>query len=181
MTVRHLLNHTSGIVDVHNEIPDLIEIVEALPTVELSNADHAEFAKGYPLHFSPGTAHRYSNTNYILLAMILEEVTGKSHAQALRDLVFDPLGMRETSTSNHEPMIAEPCLGYMIAGDDYEVALDIAKRWEVGSGGQWSTADDVARFIRGIAETDLVLDDRGRNIALEGSAHSTYGFGLDRA
>lgn len=179
ITALHLLQHTSGIIDVHNEIDDLVTAMITNPGHQFTNAEQAAFAMGHPLHFAPGSAMRYSNTNYILLALILEQVTGQDHASALRKLVFTPLGMIATSTAGHEPLGGDAALGYMIEGADYDTALDMALRWDAGSGGQWSTAEELARFMHGVMATDLVLDDTGRKLLLTGSAHSTYGLGMD--
>lgn len=158
---------------------DVVTILESDPTGILTNAELAAFAKGHPLHFAPGSAFRYSNTNYILLALVLEVVTGEEFSVALREHVFDPLGMSATSTANHDPIGGDLAIGYMISGSDYDAAPELAMRWEAGSGGQWSTAADLTRFMRGIMETDAVFYDAGRQIMLAGSAHSTYGMGID--
>jgi D-alanyl-D-alanine carboxypeptidase len=80
ITVRMLLNHTSGIVNV-TELPEFVvgQLNDPLnqPTID----NRLEMVKGKPLVFEPGTDFMYSNTNYLLLQMILENVTGKSYWQ----------------------------------------------------------------------------------------------------
>ena len=66
----------------------------------------------------------------------------------------------------------------MFEGDDHDDLTDVLLRWEFGSGGQWTTVDDLARFLHTVGETDLILDDAGRALLLTPSAHQAYGFGM---
>ncbi len=178
ITARMLLQQTSGIVDVLNEIPDAINAIAQNPTHEWTDADLVQFALDMPLNFDPGTAFSYSNTNYVLLALILEAVTGQTHAQALRDLVFDPIGMTATATANHDALGNDIAHSYLFDGGVPDDLTELLLRWEFGSGGQWTTVDDMAKFLHTVAETDVVLDDAGRALLLTPSAHEPYGFGM---
>jgi CubicO group peptidase (beta-lactamase class C family) len=94
ITLRHLLAHTSG-------LPDL-ELYESLiaqePTRVIRNEDAipalSSWKKGPA--FEPGTAFRYSNTNYVLLALVIEKVRGLRYGDYLKRYVFEPAGMRDT-------------------------------------------------------------------------------------
>jgi CubicO group peptidase (beta-lactamase class C family) len=97
ITIKDLMNHTSGIPDLINEIPEF-------------NYHYGEFGKEpdpdkltilraiskYPLHFKAGTEERYSNTNFWLIGKIIEYVTKKSYGDAIKELIFDPIGMKNT-------------------------------------------------------------------------------------
>lgn len=90
ITVRQLLAHSSGLGDV----PDAYEVVKAfgttLPTNERQVAGFAlSNAPGYP----PGTSKGYSNAGYLVLGLIIEQVTGESYEDAVRRLVMTPLGI----------------------------------------------------------------------------------------
>lgn len=95
ITVRMLLNHTSGIVNV-TELPEFVvgQLNDPLnqPTID----NRLEMVKGKPLVFEPGTDFMYSNTNYLLLQLILENVTGKSYWQLLNEQILQPLQLTET-------------------------------------------------------------------------------------
>lgn len=95
ITVRMLLNHTSGIVNV-TELPEFVvgQLNDPLnqPTID----NRLEMVKGKPLVFEPGTDFMYSNTNYLLLQLILEKVTGKSYWQLLKEEILQPLQLTET-------------------------------------------------------------------------------------
>lgn len=95
ITVRMLLNHTSGIVNV-TDLPEFFvrQMNDPLnqPTIE----DRLEMVKGEPLVFEPGTDFMYSNTNYLLLQLILENVSEKSYWQLLDEQILSPLQLTHT-------------------------------------------------------------------------------------
>ena len=97
ITIEHLMNHTSGIPDLINDIPEF-------------NFHYGEFGKDpdpddltilralakYPLYFEPGTKETYSNSNFWFLCKVIEKVTGKTYGDAMKELVFEPLDMENT-------------------------------------------------------------------------------------
>ena len=95
ITVRMLLNHTSGIVNV-TELPEFIVGQLNDPLNQPSVAERLAMVKGKPLEFEPGTDFIYSNTNYLLLQLMLEHVTGKSYEQLLRSEILQPLKLEHT-------------------------------------------------------------------------------------
>src|SRR5688500_4075932 len=85
--VRHLLGHTSGLLDYEDLIPPGT-------TVPLKDKDVLDLVgKQDRLYFAPGSQFRYSNTGYALLALIVEKVSGRSFAQFLEENIFNPLGI----------------------------------------------------------------------------------------
>lgn len=101
ITVRMLLNHTSGIVNV-TELPEFVvgQLNDPLnqPTVE----ERLEMMDGKPLVFEPGTDFMYSNSNYLLLQLILENVSKKSYWQLLDEQILEPLQLTHTYHSLSE-------------------------------------------------------------------------------
>ncbi|MBD2769193.1 beta-lactamase family protein [Hymenobacter sp. BT664] len=100
MTVRMLLNHTSGIQD-YTEQTDfqngaLVNINNPAWFASFTPETFLSYIEGKDLLFEPGTDAQYSNCNYILLARIIERITGKSYAQVLQEKLFNPLGLRQT-------------------------------------------------------------------------------------
>lgn len=95
ITVRMLLNHTSGIVNV-TELPEFVVGQLNDPLNQPTIGNRLEMVKGKPLVFEPGTDFMYSNTNYLLLQLILEKVTGKSYWQLLKEKILQPLQLTET-------------------------------------------------------------------------------------
>jgi len=88
MSIRHLLTHTSGVVDFEDLIPQGA-------TAQLRDADVLGLLQNHNRgYFPPGTSYRYSNSGYVLLALIVARAAGEDFAAFLRHRIFLPLGMR---------------------------------------------------------------------------------------
>jgi len=113
ITVRHLLQHTSGIVNYTNtrDFRILYGGVDAVVGNRYRSWTPQEllaFATGQPLLFEPGTSWTYSNTNYILLALVVEKATGNPYATEVERRILCPLGLRQTELPGTESSIAGP-------------------------------------------------------------------------
>jgi Tol biopolymer transport system component len=96
ITLRHLLSHRSGLVNI-TDYPSWLE--PALRSPSTRPIDTLRFASSKPLTFNPGSPGRYpsySNTNYIALGLVIEKVTGHSYAQELEQRILEPLGLDRT-------------------------------------------------------------------------------------
>ena len=98
ITLQHLLTHTSGITNVNN-LPEYATASRFAQTP----ATLIELFQSKPLGFEPGTKYEYSNSNYNILAFVIEQVSGKSYGEFLRENIFVPLGLQDTG---HDPMAA---------------------------------------------------------------------------
>lgn len=110
VSIKELLNHRSG-------LPNYIYALNSeiyQPNYRMSNADMYKYllAKNPPAYLKPDTRFNYCNTNYALLALLIEKVSGKSYAQFLKEELFVPLGMKNTATINdidlNAPNITRP-------------------------------------------------------------------------
>ena len=93
ITIRHLLQHRSGLANI-TDYPEWLKEAERSPSTSPINS--LRFAASKPLAFRPGSQERYSNTNYIALGLVIEKVTGRSYAEELKERVLDPLGLSRT-------------------------------------------------------------------------------------
>ncbi len=93
ITIRHLLQHRSGLANI-TDYPEWLNQAERSPSTSPINS--LRFAASKPLGFKPGTRARYSNTNYIALGLVIEKVTGHTYAQELEQRLLDPLGLDRT-------------------------------------------------------------------------------------
>ncbi|MBN2070043.1 MAG: beta-lactamase family protein [Candidatus Krumholzibacteriota bacterium] len=150
MRIRHLLTHTSGMYEHAGE--EYTEMILDDPGRKWSRLDQLKLAieLGAP-YGGPGERWHYSDTGYILLGKILEEVTGKTMAGAMRDLVgFDRLGLDHTWTESVEAVpAAVGAIAHQYFGDadsyDVDPSIDL-----YGGGGLISTARDLALFEKAL-------------------------------
>jgi D-alanyl-D-alanine carboxypeptidase len=94
ITVKMLLNHTSGIVDYAHDQRFCAFVMQDLGKT-FTQQDCVNYVKNQPLNFAPGTDYAYSNTNYVLLSMIADKVTG-DHVKYMSRELFKPLGLTQT-------------------------------------------------------------------------------------
>jgi len=154
--IRHLLNHTSGIPD-YMRLEPWGSTVARNPRAVIPARRLVSSAAGLPLEFVPGSKDSYSNTNYLVLAEIVERVTGRPLARLLRERIFEPLGLRSTTyESGHRRLGIDQIHGYDLSGSQpRDVSLH-------GLGGPWadgaivSSARDLAVFIGALLRGKLV-------------------------
>lgn len=152
VTLRQLLNHTSGLPD-YTEAPAFIAELTADPRRRFDSRRLLDYVAGDPLRFRPGSAYHYSNSDNIAVALMAEAATGQRYEKLLAELVYRPLGLRDTSLPPGY-RLPEPYLhGYAVdppdAPEDVSTALGTSGIW--ASGGIVSTPRDLGGFIRGYA------------------------------
>ncbi|MCG7939133.1 MAG: beta-lactamase family protein [Candidatus Thiodiazotropha lotti] len=184
MTIRMLLNHTTGLFDFQNdsEAWDNDFFYLSGPTRHWQQADALPFFLDQPLHFEPGSNYSYSNSNYILAALIIESASGTTLQSEIRNRIIEPLGLEHTLQGHEAEGIPGLVHGYV---DDEGESIDVYpwySHFGLADGGIQTTADDLAKFILGILRTDLVLDDAMRTEMLQpsmlGTPASNYGLGI---
>ncbi len=154
ITLRHLLSYTAGLA---NETP-LGNYFEPSPMV--SFADHAKSVFGTWLRFPVGRGFSYSGASSDLAAYTIQVVSGKSFEQYLKRRVFAPLGMSNSTVDRDEILkITDRAVGKMM-GMSHVPAVFPA----LGSGGVYSSARDMARFLefqigRGAVDGNHLLDE----------------------
>lgn len=178
ITVRQLLNHTSGI----RSYTDLGERWHSLERLDLSQEELLALFKDEPFDFEPGEAWAYNNSAYYLLGMIIEEVTGKGYDDYLEEAFFGPLGLKDTSYCWEGVIIPRRARGYMRAGAEIRNADPLSMTLPGAAGALCSSARDLARWEAALRTGEAVsLESYGRMITPEGlpeSAPMRYGYGL---
>jgi len=111
VTLRQLMNHTSG-------IPDMEEIFgyDSYRNI-YTTAQLIAVANSKPMDFAPGADFHYSNTGYFLLGLALEKISGKTYSDFLKERIFIPLGMKNTRESDPTAIIPYRAAGYQVAKD----------------------------------------------------------------
>ena len=189
ITLRQLLNHTSGVPD--DVVTPLMDVFGGAPLRIWSPEQLVEHVRGDPPRFAPGTGWAYSNTDYVLVGMMIEEVTGHSLERELDDRIVRPLGLRHTSFPVRAASLGRGAShGYSLdlgpGGHPVEGTLrDVSTyspsfAWASGNG--VSTIGDVARFYRALLDGELLapalLREALRPVAT-GRPGRSYGLGLN--
>ncbi|MGW5849067.1 serine hydrolase domain-containing protein [Streptomyces sp. NPDC055254] len=163
VTLRQLLNHTSGLPD-YSASPEFIDIVSEDPRHRFDSRRLLEFVADEDLEFRPGSHYQYSNSDNIAVALMAEAATGRRYEALLRELVYEPLGLDATSLPQGYRLPAPFLHGYQIDPQDGPVdvseAISASGAW--AAGGIVSTPKDLTAFIRGYAGGALISEGTRR-------------------
>jgi len=177
VTIHHLLTHTSGIPS-YTSLPGFFDNVSRNPYKV------TEFVKKYAsgdLEFEPGSTFRYNNSGYFLLGAIIEKVTGKSYEQALKENIFDPIGMKNTGYDHHGTILPKRAEGYVKTADGYENApyLDMSIPYAAGS--LYSTVEDLYLWDQALY-TDKILSAQSKELMYKPFLNKyAYGWAITNA
>jgi D-alanyl-D-alanine carboxypeptidase len=186
ITVRQLLNHTSGIYDSQTDRKVLVPYLNGSFTHVTALHTLIQIAAAHRPLFAPGSKWSYSNSNYYLLGMIVKAATGNSIGLELRRRIFEPLGLRHTTFAT-SPRIAGPhAHGYLLLNKPplRDVTVFSPSLFSA-AGAIVSTADDVARFYRALLSGRLLGPELLKSmetidrVTIDASG-SGYGLGLSR-
>jgi D-alanyl-D-alanine carboxypeptidase len=150
VTVRQLLNHTSGLPD-YTRSDEFAEQAMDDPRGFVSPPGIIDWVRADPLGFAAGSRYAYSNTDNIVLGLIAEAVTGRAYPDLLADVVFDPARLLDTSFPTRRITLPPPFLhGYVTApGErDQDVTTFLSPSGAWASGAVVSTPADLNAFIR---------------------------------
>ena len=176
ITVRHLLNHTSGLVAYEDVIPKDT-------TTPLKDKDVlALLSQQNNTYFPPGSKFRYSNSGYALLALIVEAVSRISFAQFLKRNIFDRLGMSATvAYENGISTVEHRAYGYTRRGDRFERTDQSLTSSVLGDGGIYSSVEDLYKWDRALYTAKLVSAETIKQAFTAGVStdepNEGYGFG----
>jgi D-alanyl-D-alanine carboxypeptidase len=149
ITVQELLQHTSGIYSYTSDA-GFQQALDADPTRIWQPAELVRIAVAHPPLFPPGTTFAYSNTDYVLLGLIIQAVTGHPVGQELQARIFHPLDLRHTYYPYANPHLRTPYAhGYLLGQPGTTGPVDgtvMSPSWAGAAGGIVSTAADLARF-----------------------------------
>ncbi|MEA2451884.1 MAG: hypothetical protein QOG04_594 [Actinomycetota bacterium] len=158
VTVGHLLSHTSGIGDYLDEgtVSDVSDYVMPVPVHELATTkDYLAALRGHPMKFTPGERFEYCNGGYVVLALVIEAVTGSTFHEVVAERVFVPAGMSSTAFLRMDELPGAAALGYLATDGLRTNQLHLPVRGS-GDGGAYSTIDDLSRFWAALF-TDKIL------------------------
>lgn len=159
MTLRHVLTHTSGLIDYEDVIP-------ATATGQLHDADVLEIlATQDRTYFPPGSAYRYSNSGYALLALIVGKASGQDFATFLKQRIFTRLGMSNTvAYEEGRSTVKHRAFGYSEENGRWRRTDQSPTSAVLGDGGIYSSIDDLAKWDAALYD-DRLLSTRSRALA----------------
>jgi len=171
ITVEHLLSHRSG-------LPEYLAdegFSEAFRSGPLQPREFVRLIAAQLLEFEPGTASAYSNTNYIVLGLIIEAVTGDTLAANLESRIFQPSGM-SASSLGPDPTSPGPMIHGYSRGKDVTRGRIVEHGW--ADGGVVSTVEDVSRFYRALFSGRIVQPDLVKEMTSDLSTIEAFAYGL---
>ena len=152
ITIEHLIKHESGIVDIVNERPYTYKkTFTSLP-------DLIQEFKYLPLNFSPGKQYKYSTSGYILLAFIIEKISGMSYSDYIQKNIFDKLKMTN-SYSVIDTFPDNQAKGYDKVDGEFLLSDYFHPSQLVGAGNLSSTTEDMYKWYNGLYKTHKINID----------------------
>ncbi|MFE4971548.1 serine hydrolase domain-containing protein [Kitasatospora sp. NPDC056651] len=166
ITVRHLLQHTSGL---HDDYPDYTSAEDFQLHRYDSRTPEQTVARAtsHRPDFRPGTKWAYSNTGYVLLGMIVERVTGRPWHEEARERIIRPLGLDHTSRPGTSPALPQPHARTYQAFRPDEPLVDVTEQVGVGVNGEAglvSTTADLDLFLRALLDGRLLAPAQLRQL-----------------
>ena len=176
ITIRHLLTHTSGLIDYEDVIPETFK-------PQLHDADVLRLLESQDrTYFKPGSSYRYSNSGYALLALIVERASGRTFATFLRERIFQPLGMSNTvAYEEGVSTVSNRAFGHTQEQGRWNRTDQSQTSAVLGDGGIYSSIDDLAKWDAALYDGRL-LRPSSLQAAFTPATHTDdpeveYGFG----
>jgi D-alanyl-D-alanine carboxypeptidase len=184
ITLRHLLNHTSGLIDYMNDDKAWRTDFVRDPRRQWTHSDVVSYLYDKPLLFVPGSNYHYSNSNYILVGLILEQVTGQPLHTLIRKRILAPLGLQHTFNGNESVNNQHRAHGYINRRGRIIDTYPWYSHYGLADSGIHSTPGELAVFIESLFDTTEILSETMRSEMTHASASghppSDYGMGIYR-
>jgi CubicO group peptidase (beta-lactamase class C family) len=151
VTLRHLLTHTSGLIDYEDVMP-------STQTTQLNDQDVLRLLESQDrTYFAPGTAYRYSNSGYVLLGPVIEKASGQAFPEFLQRRIFEPLEMRNTVAHvESRTVVPHRAYGYSFENNRWTRTDQSPTSATLGDGGIYSSIDDLARWDAALYDNRLL-------------------------
>ena len=176
ITLRHLLSHTSGLLDYE-------DLMDSADSRQVHDRDVLRLMESENrTYFVPGSDYRYSNSGYALLALIVERASGLRYADFLRERIFQPLGMNSVAFEDGRNQVQERAYGYSLIDGHWQRTDQSTTSAVLGDGGIYASIDDLARWDAALYD-DRLLHQSWRTLAVTPATRTDepdvdfYGFG----
>ncbi|MEU7479097.1 serine hydrolase domain-containing protein [Lentzea sp. NPDC042327] len=179
ITVRQVLQHTSGLYDYTSALPLDPDGFEQIRYKHWSPQEMLKISTDRPLDFEPGTQWSYSNTNYVVAGLLVEKITGRPYEKAVEQRILKPLRLADTEVPGDDLDIRGPhAHGYStVKGKPTDVTrLNPSVAWAAGE--MISTTKDLDTFVVALASGKLLKPAQQQEISRTTAVSPDYGLGL---
>jgi CubicO group peptidase (beta-lactamase class C family) len=177
ITIKNLLNHTSGIVN-------FTRLTEASGNFLILPHTHSEVVNTFrniPLESAPGKEYNYNNAGYYLLGLIIEKVSGSTYADYLQKNIFVPLGMNNTGIDDQKTIVKNRASGYQLGNDFVFYNTDYTNMQILFSiGGLYSTVSDLLLWEQSFSTAKLLSHSSIVEMFTPGKGNYGYGWWIDK-
>lgn len=177
ITIMHLLHHTSGVKD-FTRLPAYRKEIR----IDASQDEVLNRFQHLPLDFEPGEKHRYSNSGYFLLGVVIEKTSGRSFEQFVEERLFRPLELERTYCDSPTRIIPDRAAGYTRWDDVLRNAPYVSLHQTTGAGNLASTVGDLLAWQRAMVNHRLLSAEASRAMMTRGRLNNggtfNYGMGL---
>jgi len=186
ITIRQLLNHTSGLFDYEND-PRVVEpYLNGDLRYRWAPIELVRIAVSHEPLFEPGATQSYSNTGYILAGLIIQAATGNTLRKELSQRIFQPLDLHATSFPTRPGIVGRHAHGYILLGEPPAIDITGISPFVWAAGAIVSTGSDDLNFYRALLSgrllSDGLLREMKETVPVEGAPPGAgYGLGLTRA
>ncbi|HEX8866282.1 MAG TPA: serine hydrolase domain-containing protein, partial [Lentzea sp.] len=179
ITVRQVLQHTSGLYNYTNALPLSPDEFEKIRYKHWEPAELLALSTSKPLDFEPGTKWDYSNTNYVVAGLLVEKLTGRPYEKAVEQRILKPLRLKDTELPGDNANIHGPHARayWTVAGKPSEITrLNPSVAWAAGE--MISTTRDLDTFVTALADGELLKPAQQKEISKTTAVSPDYGLGL---
>jgi len=182
ITLRHLLSHTSGLIDYMNDAKAWTTDFASDPHRQWTHNDVVPYLYDRPLLFEPGTNYHYSNSNYILVGLIIEQVTGQPRHTLISKRILAPLGLQHTFNGDETVSSEKRAHGYIKWRGRIIDTYPWYSHYGLADSGIHSTPGELSLFIESLFNTEEILSESMRtqmtSVSTLGRPPSDYGLGI---
>jgi CubicO group peptidase (beta-lactamase class C family) len=175
ITIRHLLTHTSGLMDYFDD-------QELDLRKDYTEDQFAKLAYGFTTEFSPGARWSYSNTNYVLIGIIIHKVSGVFYGDLLAERVFKPTGMKTARVISEADIVPHRASGYRLVDDQIKNQEWVAPSWlTTADGSLYFSLQDLLAWDTAVRARAILKPESWQEIlspvTLNSGKTYPYGFG----
>jgi D-alanyl-D-alanine carboxypeptidase len=177
VTIHNLLTHTHGFREYNR--PETVKDFGG----PLTHDGFLALMKDQPFEFPVGERFQYRNTGYYLAAMIIEQISGKSYGDYLRESIFKPLEMTSTCDCGNKPLIKHRAQGYALEGTTLVNKALLDMTWPFGVGSLCSNVSDLLKWEHALYEGKVISGELYSRMiqpaTLNDGSKTKYGYGLE--